>query len=139
MGDIGLVLTIIGKETFHVIPYSIQSKTNNNYAFRCTHENDATSTILYSTIKNNDKTVTLNMTENYYINYIRRGGADTRKNRGIAIFRKTSSGLITGIVIVYVIYIIASIISIMMWKSAFPPIQPQSPNVIGLSSFDNYF
>lgn len=149
VGDDGLILTVADKSkgTTYKVPCKIQSvSNNNNYRFRCTPEGNVTGSILYSTIKGQNKSIYLNMTENNdYINYYTaNSGSDSTIDRGYAAYRKSSSGLsggaIAGIVIACVFaLIIASIIALMMRKSrVVAPMQPQSSSVIGLRSIDNY-
>jgi hypothetical protein len=149
VGDSGLILRVINNNTNpktpQEVPCTIQSKNNNNYQFRCTPQNNVTGSIFLQPLKDNDKAITLNMTQNNdYINFITGGGNTTIENREVGIYRKSSSnlsgGAIAGIVIACVVaLIVASIIAIMMRKSAVPPpVQPQSASIVGLRSVDNY-
>ena len=145
-GDTGLVLTVVDKNVSQQVPCMIQNKNGNNYQFRCTPEKDVTGSIFLQTIKDNDTAITLNMTqgnENVNFKYNNTEG-NTDRDRGVAIYRKSSSGLsggaIAGIVIACAVaLIIASIAAIMLKKSSVAaPFQPQNPSIVGLRSIENY-
>jgi hypothetical protein len=146
-----LILKVVDNSTDPSTAYNVSCKAqdneNNNYEFRCTPEEGVKGSIYLSTITDGKKNaVSLNLTRgNDSVDYSKSSTTPTTNiNKGIATYRKSSSGLsggaIAGIVIACaVVLIVASLIAIMMKKStvAAAPFQTQTPSIVGLRSVDN--
>jgi len=144
-----VVDTSTDPSTYHNVSCVVESKEIKNYRLRCTPDPDAGvkgNLFLSSVTDSNQNAISLNITEGSdYINYVKNSTEPTTNiNRGIAPYRKSSSGLsggaIAGIVIAcVVVLIIASLVAIMMKKSAVSaaPFQTQTPSIVGLRSVDN--
>ena len=135
-------------------PYNVSCKAtslgNDNYEFRCTPEEEVKGTILAGTIRDSHKyEISVNIESGKTtIDYSKNATEKTNYNKGVATYRKSSSGLsggaIAGIVIAcVVVLIIASLVAIMMRKSAAAaaPFQSetQTPSIVGLRSVDNNY
>ena len=146
-----LILKVVDNSTDPSTAYNVSCKAqdngNNNYEFRCTPEEGVKGSIYLSTITDGKKNaVSLNLTRgNDSVDYSKNSTTPTTNiNKGIATYRKSSSGLsggaIAGIVIACcVVLIIATLVAIMMRKSAVvtAPLQTQTPSIVGLRSVDN--
>lgn len=147
-----LILKVVDNSTDPSTAYNVSCKAqdngNNNYEFRCTPEEGVKGSIYLSTITDGKKNaVSLNLTRgNDSVDYSKNSTTPTTNiNKGIATYRKSSSGLsggaIAGIVIACVVaLIIASILAIMLRKIVSPkaPFQNQTPSIVGLRSVDNF-
>jgi len=127
-----------------------KEKGNRIYEYRCIPDEGAKGVIDLSPIKKpNGYGLSLNIEKGSdYLNYAKDNSTNVNYNKGVAIYRKSSSGLsggaIAGIVIACVVaLIIASLVAIMMRKSAAAAApfqsQTQTPSIVGLRSVDNNY
>lgn len=142
-----VVDTSTDPSTYHNVSCVVESSEIKNYRLKCTPDPDAGvkgNLFLSSVTDSKQNAISLNITEGSdYINYVK-NSTEPNINRGIATYRKSSSGLsggaIAGIVIAcVVVLIIASLVAIMMKKSAVSaaPFQTQTPSIVGLRSVEN--
>lgn len=147
-----LILQVTDETQTPSKPYNVSCKAtslgNENYEFRCTPEEGVKGTIFEGTIRDSKKhEIAVNIASGKYtLDYSKNATENANYNKGIATYRKSSSGLsggaIAGIVIAcVVVLIIASLVAIMMRKSAAAaaPFQSQTPSIVGLRSVDNNY
>jgi len=147
-----IILKIYDNSTTPSTPYNatctLQDKGNKNYEYRCIPDEGAKGVVDLSPIKKaNGYGLSFQITKGTdYLNYAKDNSTNVNYNKGVATYRKSSSGLsggaIAGIVIACVVaLIIASLVAIMMRKSAAAaaPFQSQTPSIVGLRSVDNNY